>query len=131
MSGISDILKPIIGGAWQSSHPAREAVTQIYALGIEKIIGEQPLINRFDDKTVIAWKPGQAKKMQGYIARILIGTAKAAPKAPGKEFALSEVQIDMRPIIAPLVLKTVLPFMAAYTLLIWYAARRKSHGRRN
>jgi len=131
MSGIGDILKPIIGGAWQSKYPAREAVTQLYALGIEKIIGEQPQINRYDDKTIITWKPGQAKKMQSYVARVFIGTAKAAPEAPGKEFALSEVQVDVRPIIAPLVLKTVLPFMAAYTLLIWYAARRKSHGRRN
>jgi len=131
VSEIGDILKPIIGAAWQSANPAREAVTQVYALGIEKITGEKPVINRLGTKTVITWQPGQANKMQKFIARTFIGTAKAAPAVPSKEFSLSEVQVDMKPVIMPLIFKTILPFMATYTVLIWYVARRKAHGGRS
>lgn len=124
MSDIGDILKPIIGGAWHSEHPAREAVAQLYSLGLEKILGDKPLIKRYDNHTLITWKEGQARAMQKYIARIIWSVGKPVDKAPSREFSLSEVQVDMKPVLVPLVLKTVLPFLGIYTFLVFYMGRQ-------
>ena len=125
MSGIGDILKPIVGAAWHSEKPTREAVTQLYVLGVQSIINEKPLVKRFEDHNLVTWKEGQAKKMEKYISSLIWKMGKPSDKAgaPSKEFSLSEVQLDLKPVIFPLALKTIVPFIGVYTLGMFFLGR--------
>lgn len=125
MSNLADTLSPIIGAAWNSPYPAREAVTQIYALGIENITDEKPLIERTPNRNFITWQSKeQIRKMQKALTSLILPDFRKEPVIPSKEFSLDEVQVDMKPIIVPLVLKTLLPSIAIYTAIVWYAARK-------
>lgn len=111
---LENILGPIQGIAGQE-HPAREAVAQLYAFSISKIIGERPDIKRYDDYTLIDWKPGQAKKMEKYLTSVFLpGPAKAKEPPPAYGFSFSEVKLNFKPVFIPLMLKTIVPILAIY-----------------
>lgn len=77
----------------------REALTQALAVPISVLTGRYPKVNRYPERNVIELYPDQIEKAQGYINDWL-------DKKPGA------VQIDIKPVIIPVILKRYWPWLA-------------------
>lgn len=108
-----------------SSRPDRELITEGWSLLIDKATGERPIVQHLDDKNKIVWRAGQAKKMEQYLSGLMKPGKQitAVPGAPGA-FDLSQVEVDMKPVLTPLIIKKVLPYLAVYSIALFYLAKK-------
>ena len=110
----------------------RELVTQLYGYIIESITGEQPNIKRDARRTYIDWRPGQAEKLRAFLISQLKEksmTSEELATGPPSLLPFSEVIIDTKTVLMPLLLKLALPWTALSALggaLLF--GRRKKHG---
>lgn len=99
-----------------SSSVTREVVTQVYVYIIESITGESPNINREQHRTYISWRPGQAKKLQDFLAAQFEEkpmTAKEVEAGPPSLLPFSEVIVDTKSVLTPLLIKKTWPLAVA------------------
>ena len=102
-----------------ASSVTRELVTQTYAYIIESITGSQPVIKRESRKTFITWQPGQAEKLRTFLMAQLKEkslTSEELATGPPSLLPFSEVIIDTKSVLMPLLIKLALPWTALSAL---------------
>lgn len=99
------------------ANPGREIATKGWQLWFKSATGEEAELIRQSDKNILRWKPGQAKKMEQYFSDMFFKKkSKDEPEKRGMGFG--DVDIDWKPVIMPLAMKKVVPFIAAYTAIV-------------
>jgi len=88
----------------------RTAAVTAWSLWINSITGQAPNISQKPNGVDITWKPGQAKKMERYFSDAM------KPSTPDPH-ALN-VNVDLKPVLLPLVAKKTIGYIAGYTVLI-------------
>lgn len=89
----------------------REAAVGAWTALISSATGQGPLINRRSDGVDIDWRAGQAKKMEEYISNMI--TPKKGVSGPKGESI--NVNVDLKPVIIPLIFKKTWLWVALYT----------------
>jgi len=94
----------------------REGTTQGLMLFIKSVTGETPFVNREGDTNNIMWRPGQADKMQAYFENLVYGKKKKDEKPLG-------VKLDVKPVVLPILLRRVAPWILVYSLSLFLIGR--------
>jgi len=122
------------GATLLAGDPGRELITAGYVTIINGVTGERPIVEKTANYNEIKWRPGQAEKMEKYLTGLMSDVVKpkiAVPdRGPDKLFDMSEVKIDFKPVIKPIIIKKLLPAAVIYTALVagttwWLTKKRK------
>lgn len=92
----------------------REAVITGVSYIVEEATGETPIVERLENKTEIKWRPGQARKMTDYLLD-LTKSGKKTGKPSGKPSEGLNVDIEISPVVIPLVFKKYWPYLLGFS----------------
>ncbi len=87
----------------------REIAAQAWSLWINSVTGETPIMEHHDNGIDIAWKPGQARKMEEYLS-----DAMTKPSSPDD----LNVSVDLAPVLFPIAVKKSIAWITIYSALL-------------
>jgi hypothetical protein len=107
----------------------RESAVQGYRIFIKSATGVDPYVARSRNGAELTWKPGQARKMEGYLGKLIpfnywYRKEKAADKKDPATGEPLNVNVAWGKVFLPLALKTIVPPLVIYTALIIYLTKR-------
>jgi hypothetical protein len=110
---LPDTLKQIFADVVTSGSVIDTMQTNAVALVIQNLTGEQPVINVYPDHAEIILNQAQVKKLQTFLDHQISGKVKE-----------DRIQLDLSPVIVPVLLKKAVPLLLLAFALGWILKRR-------